>query len=74
MRRRMSIKKYRISRVKMCEDIGNSDRHNMITQNCKSFICSLSENRVLMGHKFILVCKKLCCWWKGRSKWIVIVN
>ncbi len=26
----------------MCEDIANSDRNNMITQNCKSFVCPLS--------------------------------
>jgi hypothetical protein len=38
----LSIKKEGILRVKMCEDIANSDRNNMITQNCKSFVCPLS--------------------------------
>jgi len=50
------------SRVKMCEDIGNSDRNNIIPQNCKSFVCPLSsENRVLVGCRLIMVCRKLCC-------------
>jgi hypothetical protein len=73
MRRRMSINKDGTSRVEMCEDLGNSDRNNMIIQNCRSFVCPLSLKTELVDYRLILVCRKFCCWWKGSSKWIVIV-
>ncbi len=45
----MSLNKDGTSRVKVCEDLGNSDGNNMITQNCKSFVCPLSLKTEFFG-------------------------